>query len=132
MEPGDMVLQQQMKKTQQRKSRAIARQCSVLYRVHANNLMGSYSRYDILLKMFQTDLFHVGIDLPATCFHTGFSSYSLTITMEAICSSEISLHFQQITWHYTPENSAPQTPSSQQFGDSWTGNCLHLLTEQEM
>jgi hypothetical protein len=52
----------------------------------------TYSSYDILLMMIQTDFYHAGFDLLATAFTwDSHSTYSSTLKMEAICSFETSL-----------------------------------------
>jgi hypothetical protein len=45
------------------------------------------------------------LTLLATCFHAGFLlAYFSTLKMEAICSSEASVDFQQTARHYIPED----------------------------
>jgi hypothetical protein len=66
-----------------------------------------------LLKICECINYIIKIKFYKLCLPPAFtlvscSVYSLTLKMEAICSSEMLVNFQWTTWHYIPEDSAHQ------------------------
>jgi hypothetical protein len=71
------------------------------------------TRFYFLSKELHSIVF-VGA-LLATCFMpVSFLSYSATLKMEAICSSETSVEFQRTTQRYIPEERTFRPESSQE------------------
>jgi hypothetical protein len=72
--------------------------------------------------------------LLATCFTlASYSTYSLTLKMEAICSSETSVDFQRTTQRYIPEESTLKK-SVKYFGtdtDIYEGRLISLWLYEE-
>jgi hypothetical protein len=65
---------------------------------HVGALLATYFHTGFLLNLFW-------LCLPPVCTLVSCSAYSLTLKMEAMCSSEMSVDFQQATWYYIPEGS---------------------------